>query len=69
MMANKTLELTKAPIHFHSSDERFCGSRVQGRAFSAFANDVTCPICRANDAAKAYARMREWMNVKEEDFA
>lgn len=46
------MNLTKAPIHFHSSDERFCGSKRLGRRFTLSAHEVTCPVCRAKDAAQ-----------------
>jgi hypothetical protein len=36
-------------IHFHNSDDRFCGSRSQSRQFSFEANKVTCQRCMSND--------------------
>lgn len=33
-------------IHFHSSDDRFCGSTEQCRQFTVNDDDVTCPACR-----------------------
>lgn len=46
------MELARAPIHFHSSDVRFCGTKRQGRRFTLSAHEVTCPVCRAKDAAQ-----------------
>ena len=45
--------LTDAPIHFHSGDARFCGSKRIGRRFSPADHEVTCPICRFNDTQRA----------------
>jgi hypothetical protein len=39
----------KALIHFHSADDRFCGSTQQCRRFSLDPNDVTCPACQGKD--------------------
>lgn len=36
-------------IHFHSSDERFCGCEEKPRRFSPFDEDVDCPDCLEND--------------------
>lgn len=41
-MANTT-------IHFHSSDDRFCGSKEVARQFTLEPNDVTCGACQAKD--------------------
>lgn len=38
-----------ALIHFHSSDDRFCGSTKQGRRFTLDPNAVTCRKCAAQD--------------------
>jgi len=36
-------------VHFHSGDDRFCGSRQIGREFTADENAVSCSACRGND--------------------
>lgn len=36
-------------IHFHHSDDRFCGLTKQFREFAIDANEVTCPTCKAQD--------------------
>ena len=36
-------------VHFHSSDDRFCGSRSQPREFSLDPNEVTCRACQDGD--------------------
>lgn len=33
-------------IHFHNSDDRFCGSTQPGRQFAVDDCKVTCPKCR-----------------------
>lgn len=35
--------------HFHSSDDRFCGSRAIARRFTLDPNYVTCLRCKARD--------------------
>lgn len=39
----------KKPIHFHSSDDRFCGSTTQLRCFTFDPNEVTCRSCQGKD--------------------
>jgi hypothetical protein len=39
----------KTTIHFHSSDDRFCGSAKIGRRFTLDENEVTCLDCKSND--------------------
>jgi hypothetical protein len=41
--------MTNATVHFHSSDERFCGSTLPYRQFTLDPNDVTCAQCAAGD--------------------
>jgi hypothetical protein len=47
-------------IHFHHSDDRFCGSHQQMRRFATDPNKVTCADCMSRDtfvlspAAAAY---------------
>lgn len=36
-------------IHFHSSDDRFCGSTIRPRQFTTDPNEVTCCACQARD--------------------
>lgn len=36
-------------IHFHSSDDRFCGSSAHGRGFTLDALEVTCRDCQGRD--------------------
>lgn len=36
-------------IHFHSSDDRFCGSTEQARRFSFDPHKVTCARCQDRD--------------------
>lgn len=36
-------------VHFHSGDDRFCGSQQQMRQFSFDENEVTCRDCKNND--------------------
>jgi hypothetical protein len=38
-----------AAVHFHSSDERFCGTRQQLRQFTFDPNAVSCPRCQERD--------------------
>lgn len=35
--------------HFHSSDERFCGSTAPARRFSLDPNEVSCGDCKNRD--------------------
>lgn len=52
----------KQIIHFHHSDDRFCGSQEQPRRFTLDPNEVTCPDCQAKDtfvlspAGEAYVK-------------
>jgi hypothetical protein len=39
----------KQPIHFHSSDTRFCGDDAAGRRFTMDSNAVTCQPCKDRD--------------------
>lgn len=36
-------------IHFGSFDDRFCGTKEQGREFTLDPNRVTCPQCQDRD--------------------
>lgn len=36
-------------VHFHQSDERFCGSTKSARLISFDENQVTCGKCKAKD--------------------
>jgi hypothetical protein len=36
-------------VHFHHSDERFCGSKKQFRRFSLDPNEITCRKCASKD--------------------
>lgn len=57
------MNLAHAPIHFHSSDERFCGSRIKGRQFTFNTESVTCPVCRAKDAAEVMRKARKFFGL------
>lgn len=39
----------KPSIHFHSSDDRFCGDQQSARRFSLDPNEVTCAACQRRD--------------------
>jgi hypothetical protein len=41
--------MNSSPVHFHSSDDRFCGSTQPGRQFSLDQDAVTCPGCKGQD--------------------
>jgi Zn finger protein HypA/HybF involved in hydrogenase expression len=41
--------MSNRKIHFHSSDDRFCGCREVGRQFSMEVNEITCDSCKAKD--------------------
>lgn len=43
------IEAMKQVIHFHSGDDRFCGSTEQPRRFTLDPNEVTCRACMARD--------------------
>lgn len=36
-------------VHFHHSDDRFCGSTGKFRCFALDPNEVTCPRCMSRD--------------------
>lgn len=38
-------------VHFHRSDDRFCGSEQQCRRFALNDAEVTCPACRHRTVA------------------
>jgi len=40
---------SKRAVHFHSSDDRFCGSREAAREFSFDPNIVSCKRCQSRD--------------------
>lgn len=37
--------MTNDVVHFHHSDDRFCGSRAKGREFTFDVDRVSCPKC------------------------
>lgn len=43
-------------VHFHSSDDRFCGTDEMGRRFTLEPNDVTCELCMENDRLEITAQ-------------
>lgn len=50
-------------IHFHGSDDRFCGSTHPIRRFTLDPNEVTCQACKDRDtfilSASGTASLRE----------
>jgi len=49
----KQIVLVHAPIHFHTSDARFCGTKRQGRRITFQPLEVTCPVCVSKAGAVA----------------
>jgi hypothetical protein len=56
-------------IHFHSSDDRFCGAVETQRRFTLDPNKVTCGDCKGRDTltlsedAKQYLGDRGYMDA------
>jgi hypothetical protein len=48
-------------VHFHSSDDRFCGSKQVARRFSLDENEVSCPHCKAKDGFVLSQEGREYL--------
>jgi Zn ribbon nucleic-acid-binding protein len=56
-------------IHFHSNDERFCGSTKQFRQFAFDPNEVTCPKCKAQDTFTLSAEAHVYVQELERKYA
>ena len=52
---------TTNPIHFHSGDDRFCGSTASAREFSLDPNEITCPSCGNKDTFILSDEAREFV--------
>ena len=48
-------------IHFHRTDDRFCGSVDQMRQFSTDPNTVTCQHCKDRDGFGLSGQARDFL--------
>jgi hypothetical protein len=53
-------------IHFHSSDERFCGTKEKFRQFALDENSVTCQECKDADCLELSQQGKEYLASEEQ---
>ena len=61
-------EMMMETVHFHRSDDRFCGSSQKRRRFSFDENEINCQACKAKDCLQLTAQGVEYVAKLTEDY-